>query len=65
MAFKIVRYPIKLKILTLKLLYFSNFTNIKSIDETWYKRAVEEYVNQKDTFIYSVPFEIIGKSGIV
>lgn len=31
-----------------------------SIDEEWYRRAVEENYNSEDTFIYSVPFEISG-----
>lgn len=35
---------------------------MKAIDETWYKRAVDQYDIEPDSFVYSVPFEV-GTSG--
>ncbi|XP_026478541.1 voltage-dependent calcium channel subunit alpha-2/delta-3-like [Ctenocephalides felis] len=30
----------------------------KSIDEVWYRRAVEQYIIEKQSFVYSVPFDV-------
>lgn len=30
---------------------------MKAIDETWYKRAVDQYDIEPDSFVYSVPFD--------
>lgn len=35
-------------------------TNMDTIDEHWYRRAVEENFDNENMFIYSVPFEISG-----
>lgn len=35
---------------------------MKAIDETWYKRAVDQYAVEPDSFVYSVPFDV-GASG--
>lgn len=47
-------------------LFFSHFfeTNVKATDETWYKRAVDQYAVEPDSFVYSVPFDVgtAGKS---
>lgn len=31
---------------------------MKAIDETWYKRAVDQYDIEPDSFVYSVPFDV-------
>ncbi|KRF79596.1 voltage-dependent calcium channel subunit alpha-2/delta-3 isoform X3 [Drosophila virilis] len=36
--------------------------NKRAIDEIWYKRAVDQYFVQKESFVYSVPFDA-GESG--
>ena len=30
--------------------------NPNAIDQTWYKRAVDQYAVEPDSFVYSVPF---------
>jgi hypothetical protein len=30
--------------------------NLNAIDQTWYKRAVDQYSVEPDSFVYSVPF---------
>ena len=32
-------------------------TNVRAIDQIWYKRAVEQYEVESDSFVYSVPFD--------
>lgn len=32
--------------------------NIRAIDEVWYKRAVEQYLIEPESFVYSVPFKV-------
>lgn len=29
---------------------------VRSIDEVWYKRAVEQYYVENTSFVYSIPF---------
>ncbi|CAH1392782.1 unnamed protein product [Nezara viridula] len=41
--------------------HFSNIHN-KATDETWYKRAVEQYYVEPDSFVYSVPFDAGDKN---
>ena len=36
--------------------------NIKAIDQTWYKRAVDHYEVDPESFVYSVPFDAGTKS---
>lgn len=37
-------------------------TNVRSIDETWYKRAVDQHAIEPESFVFSVPFDV-GSSG--
>lgn len=37
-------------------------TNVKGIDEIWYKRAVDQHAVEPESFVFSVPFDI-GSSG--
>ncbi|KAK9758435.1 VWA N-terminal [Popillia japonica] len=37
-------------------------TNVKAIDEVWYKRAVDQHAIEPESFVFSVPFDI-GSSG--
>ena len=30
--------------------------NRRAIDEVWYKRAVDQYEIENDSFVYSIPF---------
>lgn len=32
--------------------------NVRAIDETWYKRAVDQYAIEQNSFVYSVPFDV-------
>lgn len=32
--------------------------NVRAIDETWYKRAVDQYAVEQNSFVYSVPFDV-------
>ena len=32
-------------------------TNNKAIDEIWYKRAVDYYHQESESYVYSVPFD--------
>nr|XP_024215469.1 voltage-dependent calcium channel subunit alpha-2/delta-3 isoform X2 [Halyomorpha halys] len=41
--------------------HFSNIHN-RATDETWYKRAVEQYYVEPDSFVYSVPFDAGDKN---
>ena len=51
------------KILDTWMLTFSIFrrpfyeTNAKSNDQVWYKRAVDQYEEDPDSFVYSIPFD--------
>lgn len=31
-------------------------SNINAFDQTWYKRAVDQYEVEPESFVYSVPF---------
>lgn len=31
-------------------------SNVNAIDQTWYKRAVDQYEVEPESFVYSVPF---------
>ncbi|KAG5680433.1 hypothetical protein PVAND_009941 [Polypedilum vanderplanki] len=37
-------------------------TNKRAIDETWYKRAVEQHFIEPNSFVYSVPFDAANKN---
>ncbi|GJQ67510.1 hypothetical protein Trydic_g5143 [Trypoxylus dichotomus] len=37
-------------------------TNVKGIDEVWYKRAVDQHAIEPESFVFSVPFDI-GSNG--
>lgn len=37
-------------------------TNKKAIDETWYKRAVEQHFVEPNSFVYSVPFDAANRN---
>lgn len=32
--------------------------NVRATDETWYKRAVDQYTIEQNSFVYSVPFDV-------
>ncbi|XP_065165704.1 voltage-dependent calcium channel subunit alpha-2/delta-3 isoform X2 [Atheta coriaria] len=32
--------------------------NVRAMDETWYKRAVDQYYIEPESFVYSVPFDV-------
>lgn len=32
--------------------------NVRATDETWYKRAVDQYAIEQNSFVYSVPFDV-------
>lgn len=36
--------------------------NKRAIDETWYKRAVEQHFIEPNSFVYAVPFDAANKS---
>ncbi|XP_045481988.1 voltage-dependent calcium channel subunit alpha-2/delta-3 isoform X2 [Harmonia axyridis] len=36
--------------------------NVRAMDETWYKRAVDQHSIEPESFVYSVPFDV-GTSG--
>ncbi|XP_021912830.1 voltage-dependent calcium channel subunit alpha-2/delta-3 isoform X4 [Zootermopsis nevadensis] len=37
-------------------------TNLRAIDEVWYKRAVDQYAVESKSFVYSVPFDAASSS---
>ena len=38
-------------------------SNINAIDQTWYKRAVDQYEVEPESFVYSVPFGVAAGLG--
>lgn len=32
--------------------------NVRAVDEVWYKRAVEQYLIEPESFVYAVPFDV-------
>lgn len=44
----------------LKYFFFRHFSesNVRSTDETWYKRAVDQHTIEPESFVFSVPFDI-------
>lgn len=36
--------------------------NVRAIDETWYRRAVDQHSVEPESFVFSVPFDV-GSSG--
>ena len=34
--------------------------NARAIDTSWYKRAIDQYFVEQDSFVYSVPFDENG-----
>lgn len=41
--------------------HFSELNN-RAMDETWYKRAVDQHAIEPESFVFSVPFDV-GNSG--
>lgn len=41
-------------------IYFRHFSenNVRAMDETWYKRAVDQHSIEPESFVFSVPFDV-------